>query len=204
MKSCSIRLAIILAMCISGASQAAIYTTQLTGPNESPPNASPGVGNGVINFDLATHSFNINMNFSGLTGTTTASHIHCCTVPTGTALVAMVATRLPTFAGFPLGVTNGSYNQTFNTLNSATWNPDFVTARGGTLAGAEAALAAGLSAGTSYLNIHTSTFSGGEIRGFLRPAATSQVPEPSALALFAISIGGLIAARRKRAKSARR
>lgn len=199
MKSCSIRQAIILAMCVSGASQAAIYTTQLTGPNESPSNTSPGVGNGIVNFDLTTHSFSINMNFSGLTGTTTASHIHCCTAPPGTALVA---TQVPTFAGFPLGVTNGTYSHTFDTLDPATWNPGFVTASGGTAAGAEAALAAGLTAGTSYLNIHTSAFPGGEIRGFLRPAATSQVPEPSALALFAISIGGLIAARRRRARSA--
>lgn len=199
MKSCSIRLAFILTMCISGASQAAIYTAHLTGPNESPSNTSPGVGDGIVDFDLVTHSFSINMNFSGLTGTTTASHIHCCTAPPGTA---PVATQVPTFTGFPLGVTSGAYNHTFNTLDPATWNPTFVTASGGTAAGAEAVLAAGLTAGTSYLNIHTSAFPGGEIRGFLRPAAMSQVAEPSALALFAISIGGLIAARRKRARSA--
>jgi hypothetical protein len=42
-----------------------------------------------------------------------------------------------------------------------------VTANGGTTAGAEAALLAGLEAGQAYLNIHTTMFPGGEIRGFL-------------------------------------
>ena len=37
----------------------------------------------------------------------------------------------------------------------------------------EAALAAGLNAGQAYLNIHTSNFPGGEIRGFLTPEPTT-------------------------------
>jgi len=41
------------------------------------------------------------------------------------------------------------------------------TANGGTVASAEPVLLAGLSAGDAYLNIHTTNFTGGEIRGFL-------------------------------------
>ena len=52
---------------------------------------------------------------------------------------------------------------------ASSYNPAFVTAHGGTVAGAEADLLAGLKAGQAYLNIHSSTFPGGEIRGFLRP-----------------------------------
>jgi hypothetical protein len=182
-------------MCVSSASQAAIYTAQLTGPGEAPPNTSAGTGNAVVNYDLATHTFSINMSFSGLTSTTTASHIHCCIAP---PTAAPVATQVPTFTGFPLGVSSGSYSHTFNTLDLATWNPTFVTASGGTAAGAEAALAAGLAAGTSYLNIHTTAFPSGEIRGFLVAAGTGQVPEPSAIALFAIAAGALVAVRRRR------
>jgi hypothetical protein len=42
-----------------------------------------------------------------------------------------------------------------------------VSSHGGTVASAEAALLDGLRAGQTYLNIHTSMFPGGEIRGVL-------------------------------------
>lgn len=200
MKFRSRSLLIMLALCASSASQAAIYTTQLSGPAEAPPNTSPGIGSGTVNFDLTAHLLNIDMSFSGLTSGTTASHIHCCVAPPGTA---PVATQLPAFTGFPLGVTSGTYSHSFNTLDAATWNPSFITASGGTAAGAEAALAAGLAAGTSYLNIHTTASGAGEIRGFLTAASNGQVPEPPALALFAITMGALVAARRKRGSSER-
>ena len=48
------------------------------------------------------------------------------------------------------------------------YNLAFVTAHGGTTASAAAALLAGLEAGQAYLNIHTTMFPGGEIRGFLQ------------------------------------
>ena len=69
--------------------------------------------------------------------------------------------------GFPLGVTAGTYTRTFDMTDPASYNPAFVTANGGTT-GAEAALLAGLQAGQAYLNIHTTMFPGGEIRGFLQ------------------------------------
>jgi hypothetical protein len=47
------------------------------------------------------------------------------------------------------------------------WNPAFITAHGGTPASAETALLAGLAANEAYLNIHSNTHPGGEIRGFL-------------------------------------
>ena len=200
MKFRSRSLPVIMALCVSSASQAAIYTTTLSGPAEAIPNTSAGTGKATVNFDLTAHLLNIDMSFSGLTSGTTASHIHCCTPP---PTAAAVATQVPTFIGFPLGVTSGTYSHTFNTLDAATWNPTFVTASGGSAAGAEAALAAGLAAGVSYLNIHTSAFPNGEIRGFLTAATNGQAPEPPALALFAIAVGALVAAGRKRRSSAR-
>ena len=194
MKSRSRGLLICLALLSASASQAAIYTTHLTGANESPANTSTGTGDATVNFDLLTHTLSIDLSFSGLSAATIASHIHCCVPPA----VAPVATQVPSFTAFPLGVTSGNYSHTFNTLDSATWNPTFVLANGGNTAGAEAALAAGLTAGTSYLNIHTTAFPAGEIRGFLTAATTGQVPEPPATALFAIAIGAFVNARRKR------
>jgi CHRD domain/PEP-CTERM motif len=162
--------------------QAQTFTFFASGPNENPPNASPGTGSGTVFISLATHVLMINLSFTGLTGNTTASHIHApVLVPGGTA---GVATQTPSFVGFPLGVTSGTFMTTLDMSLASTWNPAYITANGGTPAGAEAAFVTAVQNGQAYLNIHTSTFGGGEIRGFLLP-----IPEPASFALLAV--GGL-------------
>jgi hypothetical protein len=63
--------------------------------------------------------------------------------------------------------------------SAASYNPAFVTLQGGTVAGAEAALIKGIENGETYLNIHTTNFTGGEIRNFL-----VAVPAPAQLSLL--------------------
>ena len=163
---------------------AARYITTLSGAAENPSNGSAGTGSAFVDLDTSTHVLRVNAGFNSLTGTTTAAHVHCCTAPPGNV---GVATQTPTFSGFPLGVTAGSFDQSFDTTQASTWNAAFIAANGGTPAGAEAALAAGLAAGQAYLNIHSSAYPAGEIRGFLAPAPDAgAIPTLSQWTMFAL------------------
>jgi hypothetical protein len=171
-----------------------VFTAKLSGLNEVEPNNSQGTGMALVSYDPVTHLLTVNSSFAGLTGTTTASHIHAPAPPGSNG---MVATTTPTFPNFPLGVTSGTYANTFDMTLPSSYNPAFVTAHGGTVAQAEADLASALFAGLSYFNIHSSTFPGGEIRGQL---LTSVADSGSTAVLFLSALVGLGALVRQRKK----
>jgi hypothetical protein len=98
-------------------------------------------------------------------------------------------------------------DRTYDTTLTSTWNGAFITANGGTPASAEAALANAIQSGGVYLNIHTTAFPGGEIRGFL--LAFGQATGPGAiptlsewglvlLAILLAATAGLVLRRRTR------
>lgn len=169
-----------------------IYATTLSGLNEAAPNASPGFGAAAVSFDPDAHLLIVNVAYAGLTGNTTAAHIHCCTTVENTG-TAGVATQTPTFVGFPTGMF-GAYSQSFDTSLASSWNSAYVTSNGG-IPGAEAALWAGLNSGQAYLNIHSEAFPGGEIRGFL----LAPIPEPGEWAMLLVGIPAVLAWRRRKA-----
>lgn len=169
------------------------YNAFLDGPSEDPPNASPGTGSATVIYDDAAHTLHVLATFSGLLGLTTAAHIHA---PTALPLtgVAGVATQTPSFVGFPLGVTSGSFDNTFDLTLASSWRAGFITDHGGTPASAEADFATYLAEGRAYFNIHSTLFPGGEIRGFL------VVPAPATMLLLGTGLAGLAGIRLRRKK----
>ena len=142
------------------------YTATLSSAGEGPTVISSGTGFAEVVINTVAQTMSVTVTFSGLTSGTTASHIHATTSSPFTGN-AGVATTVPTFPLFPLGVTSGTYNMLFDLTLASTYNPTFVSNNGASVPSAEAALEAALSNGEAYLNIHTANYPGGEIRGFL-------------------------------------
>lgn len=174
-----------------------VFTAHLSGGAESPPVESPGTGFTTVTYDPLGHTLRVEATFSDLVEPTTVAHIHAPTAFAGIGTVG-VATQLPTFPGFPAGVTAGTYDATFDLRETSSFSPSFLTIHGGgDPAEAEAALIAALLDGKAYLNIHTTFAPGGEIRGFLAPS----VPEPGMGLAGVVALLGLFGVNRWRRRT---
>lgn len=165
------------------------YRAVASGPAESPPNASPG--NSLVTIDLAGSNLIVDMPFRDLVGATTDAHIHCCTTEafTGVAPVAVP------FDDFPTGVKAGTYSKSLPLYEEMSYDPAFLATHGGTVSGAASALVDAVNANQAYVNIHTTAYPNGEIRGFL---VAAPVPEPAEWAMLAGGLAGLMWIGRRR------
>jgi hypothetical protein len=131
----------------AGMASAAVttYTAILSGDNEVPPVTTPAVGIATLILDDSGGfgaSIPLYLEFSGLTGTQNAVHIH----------QAPVGSNGPAILGLPLG------------------SPVDIEVLLSQLP------IASLAAGELYINVHTTTFPSGEIRGqFLREGTVDVV-----------------------------
>jgi hypothetical protein len=119
---------------------------------------SPGTGSATLDLDTVANTLVVNLSYSGLLAPTTNAHIHCCAPPGVSAGVI-----IPFVPPFVTGLTSGTFLNTFNLTATQVTQ---------------------VASGLSYINIHTTLYPAGEIRGQI-------VPEPASLALV---FAGLVVA----------
>ena len=133
-------------------------------------------GTGHVDLFLNGTTLSLNGSYSGLTTPSTLSHIHG---PGAPGQSVGVLYNLGTTGVVPIGVTGGTINGSVNLAAIGSY----------TLAQQMNDLNTGL----WYVNIHDSTFPGGEIRGQILP-----VPEPSTWALMGFGALGMLWSLRRR------
>lgn len=175
-------LAASLALPMAASAAIKVYSFNLDGSQEVPANASPAAGSAQITVDDSLDTISFVLTAFNLQGTFAAAHIH------GQA---------------PAGVNSGVV---FNLVTNAD-AAGLVNVGGFDVPNSYALIGSDKAAGGSlasminaqpwlyYVNLHTSAFPGGEIRGQLAP-----VPEASTYAMMLGGLGlvGFIAARRRR------
>ena len=132
------------------------YTATLSGATEVPVRQSNGTGTWTGVLDPNTNVMTYTLTFTGLTTNSTGAHIHAQSDATTNSNVVL---NFQTFAGattaFAPGATSGSAAGTVNMAGG--------TVTGLTITGDS--LRKAMDAGMAYVNVHSSQFTGGEIRG---------------------------------------
>lgn len=154
-------------------------TSTLNGANSVPSNTSTATGTALMSFDSVTNLFDLSINVIGINTTAlTNSHIHLgASGVNGGIAFGLGAGTNPAWINTTTGMSISLTGQTFPAANVAD-----------------------LLAGNTYLNLHTQTFGGGEIRGQL---VAAPVPVPAAAWLLGSGLIGLmgVASRKKAARS---
>lgn len=149
-------------------------TATLNGANEVAPVATPGTGLATMTFDTAANLLSWDLSWSGLLGTPFVIFFHGPADATQNAGVQINIGAISGLTSPSIGLTPISDLQETDLL-----------------------------AGLWYINIHTDTFPGGEIRGQVMVVTDGQggsVPAPAALPLLIFGLGGLSLARRRRSR----
>lgn len=156
--------------------QSYFFTASLSGASENPANASPAVGFGTITLNLNNpadpndNTLSYSVSYAGLTGLSTASHIHG---------PATTSANAPVILGF-----TGTFSNTAGTLAASN-------------VAANSTVTSALLNGLAYVNVHSVAFPGGEIRGQANLVAV--VPEADSAMLVGGLLGlGAIAWRIRR------
>lgn len=170
--------------------QNVVASTQLFGFNEVSPNSSLALGSAILTVNPLTGIYDLSLFVTGIGMTdllgvgpnSSPVHIHSAPVGVNGPIVVdtgYLASISPLGSdGFKLDVRN-----IFGGVQGALNGPSVMDNL------------ADLSGGELYLNVHTTDFPGGEIRGQFNLVV---IPEPGTVVLGALFVGGMFALRRRR------
>jgi hypothetical protein len=128
----------------------------LVGSEEVPPTGSSGTGTGTVVLNAAQTQITVNLTFTGLGSPANVAHIH------GPGAPGMIAPIIFPFSGVPAATSGSIPQQTFAITP---------------------AQVADLQAGLYYMNVHSTNFPNGEIRGQLQcPPAPTPTPTATSVA----------------------
>lgn len=142
------------------------FTANIDGSQEVPSSGSLGTGLGLVTYDDTTNLLTWDITFSNLSGPATGMHFH----------------NAPAGVNGPVVVNIGNISGLGSpSIGNATITP---------------AQGLDLLNNNWYINIHTASFPGGEIRG---QVLLNAIPEPSSAVLLAsLGLGGILVRRRRR------
>lgn len=183
------------ALALSAPAQAQTYQTYLNGAQE--PTSSPATGFGTVRLDAGGPTGErlfVTETVTGLTSALTEFHIHGPAVP---GFDGPVLYNIASASGDSLGLLGKT---SFSFTNFEIDLPSVVTASNGSQF-TQAQQVTFLTAGVDYLNVHTTNYPGGEIRGQI-PSAP--VPEAGTAVSFGVllALGGMAVLRRRAVKNA--
>lgn len=167
------------------------FTSSLDGAQQVPPNMSASTGGARLTVDTTAEALSFSLGVNGISldnlwDDLVASpvgpiHLHNNTLGNNGPVIVPFAFNMDdytaTTSGFNLSVTDFSYADAIATSGSSLSFDDFLTA---------------LNDDAIYINVHTDTFNGGEIRG-----QVAAVPLPAGAFLLFGGLAGLAAMRRK-------
>lgn len=141
----ALAVAMVAGFAVSAPAQMKTVTVNLNEAQEVPPHQGAGAGTATLTLDPATKSVSWKVTWQGLSSTAIMAHIHGPASPTANAGVQVNLGPKDMKMGDPLP--NPLEGKA--TLTDAQW--------------------ADLMAGKDYINVHTTTNKGGEIRGQVAP-----------------------------------